>query len=274
MVDLILRNSLYAPNYKVNLPSVNKAVNLGHKFMFNDSRARMVRNDSREINLTKNSGLFFLKVTYQNVVNQSTCKKTKQSIKGDINLWHKRLGHPNKTDVKRTVGCEGDINDTCETCAMGKQASQPVPKKTENKAKKALELVYSDDLGPFEAASLNGSKYVVTFIDEYTKYAVLKYMKNKSQVLDKFKEYVAQNGTPRTLRADSGAEYRSGRFRQFCRDSKIRQEFTVPDTPQQNGVAERFNRTLVEMGQCLLIQANLPKKYWVGYCYAYTKPYS
>ena len=263
MADLILRNVLYVPNYKVNLLSVNKAVNFGHKFMFNDSRARMVLNDGREIHLTKNFGLFFLKVTYQNVVNQSTCNKTKQSIKGDINLWHKRLGHLNKTDVKRTVGCEGDTQDTCETCAMGKQASQPVPKKTENTAKKALELVYSDVLGPFEVASLNGSKYAVTFIDEYTKYAVVKYMKNKSQVLDKFKEYVAENGTPRTLRTDNGAEYTTGKFKQFCRDSKIRQEFTVPETPQQNGVAERFNRTLVEMGRCLLIQAKLPKKYWV-----------
>ena len=263
MADLILRNVFYVPNYKVNLLSVTKAVNFGHKFMFNDSRARMVLNDGCEINLTMNFGLFFLKVTYQNVVNQSTCNKTKQSIKGDINLWHKRLGHLNKTDVKRTVGCEGDTQDTCETCAMGKQASKPVPKKTENKAKKALELVYSDVLGPFEVASLNGSKYAVTFIDEYTKYAVVKYMKNKSQVLDKFKEYVAENGTPRTLRTDNGAEYTAGKFKQFCRDSKIRQEFTVPETPQQNGVAERFNRTLVEMGRCLLIQAKLPKKYWV-----------
>ena len=120
--------------------------------MFNDSRARIVLNDAREIN----SGLFFLKVTYQNVVKQSTCNKTKQSIKGDINLWHKRLGHLKKTDVKRTVGCEGDIKDTCETCAMGKQARLPVPKKTKNKA-----------------ASLSGSKYAVTFIDEYTKYEVV-----------------------------------------------------------------------------------------------------
>ena len=54
---------------------------------------------------------------------------------------------------------------------------------------------------------------------------------------------------------------------QHCRDSKITQEFTVPETPQQNGVAERFNPTLVEIGQCLLIQAQLPKKYWVrAYC--------
>ena len=260
VVELILRKVLYVPNYKVNLLSVNKAVNFDHRFIFNDSKARMVLNDGREINLTKNTSLFLLKVKYQNVVSPSTCNQT---IKGDINLWHKRLGHLNKTDVKRTVGCEGDTNDTCETCAMGKQASRPVPKKVENKATKALELVYSDILGPFDVASLSGSKYATTFIDEYTKYAVVKYMSNKSQVLDKFKEYVAENGTPRTLRTDNGAEYTSNKFKEFCRDSKIKQEFTVPETPQQNGVAERFNRTTVDMGRCLLIQAKLTKKYWV-----------
>ena len=68
--------------------------------------------------------------------------------------------------------------------AMGKQASQPVPKKAEHKAKKALELLYSGILGPFEVVSLGGSKYAVTFIDEYT-VAVVKYMNQKSQVLDK-----------------------------------------------------------------------------------------
>ena len=242
---------------------MNKAVNFGHRFIFNDSKARMVLNDGREINLTKNTGLFFLEAKYQNVVNQSTCHETRQTGKGDINLWHKRLGHLNKTDVKRTVGCEGEIIGTCETCAMGKQSSQPIPKKVENKAKEALELVYSDVLGPFEVASLNRSKYAVSFIDEYTKYAVVKYMSNKSQVLDKFKEYVAENGTPRTLRTDNGAEYTSNKFKEFCRDSKIKQEFTVPETPRQNGVAERFNRTIVEMGRCLLIQAKLSKKYWL-----------
>ena len=105
MVELILRNVLYVPNYKVCLLSVNKAVNFGHRFIFNDSKARMVLNDGCKINLTKNTGLFFLEVKYQNVVNPSTCHKTRQTGKGDINLWHKRLGHLNKTDVKRTVGC-------------------------------------------------------------------------------------------------------------------------------------------------------------------------
>jgi hypothetical protein len=88
-------------------------------------------------------------------------------------------------------------------------------------------------------------------------------MSKKSQAFERFKEYVAEYGTPQRLRTDNGAEYTSRQFKDYCRDSKIKQEFTVPETPQQNRVAERFNRTLVEMGRSLLIQAKLPKRDWV-----------
>lgn len=81
----------------------------------------------------------------------------------------------NKTEVKRTVGCSVDTTDTCETYAMEKQASQPVPNNVRNKAKKARELIYSDNLGLCEVACFKWTKYAVTFI-EYTKFAVVKYM--------------------------------------------------------------------------------------------------
>jgi hypothetical protein len=130
----------------------------------------MVLNDSHETNLKEDTGMFFLKVTFRNLIDPVTCNTSK----GDIGLWHKRLGHLNK--IERTIGCKNISKDVCETCAMGKQASKPVPKEVQTKAQKALELVYSDILSHFEVASLNGSEYAVTFIDEYTKYSVVKYM--------------------------------------------------------------------------------------------------
>ena len=68
-----LRNVLYGPNFKVNLLSVNKAVNFGHGFIFNDSRARIIMNDGYEYEFILNSGLFILKVTLKNVVSQPIC---------------------------------------------------------------------------------------------------------------------------------------------------------------------------------------------------------
>ena len=233
--------------------------------MFNESKAKLMLDHGPQVDLTEENGLFYLKITFQrsSASHPTTCNTSKATIKGDINLWHQRLGHLNKDDVKRTIGCEDNLKELCETCALGKQTSKPVPKETQNKAQKLLELVYSDILGPFEVLSLNGSRYAITFVDEYSKYSVVKFMSKKSQALEKFKEYVAESGSPRRLRTDNGAEYTSRKFTDYCRDSKIKQEYTVPETPQQNGVAERFNRTLVEMGRSLLIQAKLPKRYWV-----------
>ena len=263
--EMVLRNVLYVPNYEVNLLSVNRSVRFGHKFIFNKSEAKLRLNHGPQVDLTEDSGLFYLKITFQrsSACHSTTYNTSKAAIKGGINLWHQRLGHLNKDDVKRTIGCEDNLKEVCETCALGKQSSKPVPKETQNKSHKALELVYSDILGPFEVPSLSGSRYAITFIDEYSKHSIVKFMSKKSQAFEKFKEYVAEYGTPQRLRTDNGAEYTSKQFKDYCRDSNIKQEFTVPETPRQNGVAERFNRTVVEMGRSLLIQAKLPKCYWV-----------
>ncbi len=118
-------------------------------------------------------------------------------------------------------------------------------------------------MGPFQTKSLNGFQIAVTFVCDYSKYCVVKFMKNRSQVLDKIKEYVADTKKPQFLRSGNGTEYTSQAMKDFCVEKSIRQEFTVPETPQQNGVAERMNRTLVDMTRCLLIQSKLSKQYWV-----------
>ena len=183
----------------------------------------------------------------------------------DYELWHRRLGHLNHEDVSATIpGCKRqECNAVCETCVQAKLTRVPVAKVQEGTADKTLHRVVSDVVGPFDTPSLNGHRYAVTFIDEFSRHATVKFMVRKSEVIDKFKEFLAEIGTPKVLRTDNGGEYVSADFRKVCTDNKIRQEFTVPETPEQNGIAERFNRTLVEMARCLLIDSKLPKRYWV-----------
>ena len=88
-------------------------------------------------------------------------------------------------------------------------------------------------------------------------------MRHKNQALQKFKEYLAENGTPRILRSDNGTEYTNKSFKQFCTNNKIKREYTVPETPEQNGVAERYKRTVVETARSLLLDSKLPKSYWL-----------
>ncbi len=129
--EMVLQNVLYVPNYEVNLLSVNRSVKFGHKFIFNKSEAKLMLNHGPQVDLTENSGLFYLKITFQisSASHSTSCDTSKAAIKRSINLWHQRLGHLNREDVKRTIGCEDNLKEACETCALGKQSSNLYQKK-------------------------------------------------------------------------------------------------------------------------------------------------
>lgn len=140
------------------------------------------------------------------------------------------------------------------------------PHKSENRAKSILDLVHSDVCGPMQTMSPSGKRYILTFIDDYSKYAVIYLLAHKSEVIEKFKEYVQMcrtmfNKTPKFLRTDNGGEYISKQFNVYLQQNGIQIQRSAPYSPQQNGVAERKNRTLVEMARCMLFDAKM-EKFW------------
>ncbi len=113
--------------------------------------------------------------------------------------------------------------------------------------------------------SLSGAQYFVTFIDDCTRYVWVFFLKHKSEVFGRFKEWKAlvEKSTGCKLKAictDNGGEYMSTEFQD--KSEGVRHERTVPKTPEQNGVAERMNRTLVECVRSMLADTKLPKKFW------------
>ena len=88
-------------------------------------------------------------------------------------------------------------------------------------------------------------------------------MKFKSEALEKVKQYVAEESVLEKLRSDNATQYKCQSFENFCADNMIKREFTVPKTPQQNGVAETYNGTLAEITRGKLIEGKLSKMYWV-----------
>ena len=93
------------------------------------------------------------------------------------------------------------------------------------------EKVFFDVVGPITPSSVDGSRYFVTFIDDYSSHVCVKFMRHKNQALQKFGEYIAEKGTPRILRCDNGTEYTNKIFKKFCTNNKIKREYTVPETP-------------------------------------------
>jgi transposase InsO family protein len=114
--------------------------------------------------------------------------------------------------------------------------------------------------------SIGGSSYFITFIDDHSRWCEVFFLKKKSESFEKFKifqqKFENHFGKIKTLRTDNGGEYVSKQFSTYLEEKGIRHKTTVPDTPQQNGVAERKNRTLGESARSMIFHAGIPKVYW------------
>jgi transposase InsO family protein len=138
--------------------------------------------------------------------------------------------------------------------------------KRDSKAKGVLELIHSDVCGPMPSTSINGYVYYVSFIDDYSRKTWVYFLKSKDEVFGKFKEFKAliENLSERNikiLRSDNGGEYTSKEFVNFCKDAEIKRELTTPYNPQQNGVAERKNKTIMEAMKTMIHDQDLQCTY-------------
>ncbi|GKD06155.1 retrotransposon protein, putative, ty1-copia subclass [Tanacetum coccineum] len=130
-----------------------------------------------------------------------------------------------------------------------------------------IDYVHSDLWGPSQVESLGGKRYFLSIVDDYSRRVWVYILRFKHEAFGKFKEWkqLVENQTGRTvkkLRTDNGLEFCNREFEQLCIESGIARHLTVAGTPQQNGVAERMNRTLMDKVRCLLIQSGLPKTFW------------
>ena len=119
-----------------------------------------------------------------------------------------------------------------------------------------MELVYFDVRGQVETTSLGGHRYVVNFIDSYSRFARAYFRKHNSKVLEKFRPFCIDEVIPKkfsslTLRSDGGREYDNKAFDEFCFAQRIKREMTAPYSRHQNGVAEPRLQTVGYMARCL-----------------------
>ncbi|WKA00249.1 hypothetical protein VitviT2T_018628 [Vitis vinifera] len=190
-------------------------------------------------------------------------------------VWHKRYGHFNLKSLRfmQEAGMVEDMPEilvnaqTCESCELGKQQRQPFPQNMSKRATHKLELIHSDICGPMSTTSLSNNVYFALFIDDLSRMTWVYFLKTKSQVLFVFKSFKkmveTQSGqNVKVLRTDNGGEYISKEFNVFCQEAGIVHQLTAPYSPQQNGISERKNRTVMEMARCMLFEKKLPKLLW------------
>ena len=189
----------------------------------------------------------------------------------DTSLWHRRLGHISEKGMKMLLskGKLAELKsvdfDICESCILGKQKNVSFLKTGRTSKAKKLELVHTDLWGPSLVASLKGSRYYITFIDDSSRKVCVYFLKNKSDVFETFKKWKAMVETKtslkvKCLRSNNGGEYIDEGFNEYYAAHGIRMEKTIPETPQQNGVFKRINKTLNECARSMRLHAGLPKK--------------
>jgi len=155
----------------------------------------------------------------------------------------------------------------CGSCQLGKQTRAAHKKTSGIHTSKNLELLHMDLMGPTRTASLGGKRYILVIVDDFSRYSWAIPPREKSDAFDAaqhlFKKIqVEQNCQIMRIRSDHGREFENSKFEEFCLSYGIKQEFSSPITPQQNGVVERKNKVIQEMACVMIHSKNLAQHLW------------
>ena len=162
----------------------------------------------------------------------------------------------------------------------GKSARLPFPAVADRKAERVLDIVHTDLCGPKKTVTPSGNRFVMHLVDDFSRFTVTHLLKHKSEATQLIKDYVRWTENlfgrkVRVIRSDGGGEFSNNELKSFYRAEGIKAQFTAPYSPQQNGVAERKNRSITEMATCMLIDSKMEKRYWGGSCtYRHVPPKS
>nr|GEX49088.1 hypothetical protein [Tanacetum cinerariifolium] len=191
-------------------------------------------------------------------------------------LWHQRLSHLNFGEINRLARqglvqglpkLKFEKDHLCFACAMGKSKKNPHKPKFEDTNQEKLFLLHMDLYGPIRVASINGKKYILVIVDDYSRFTLVKCLRSKDEAPDftiKFlKMFQVRLKVPvRRIRTDNGTEFVNQTLREYYEQVGISLETYVARSPQQNSVVERRNHTLIEVARTMLIYAKAPLFLW------------
>ncbi|GJZ25712.1 zinc finger, CCHC-type containing protein [Tanacetum coccineum] len=227
----IISHVYYIPSLKSNLLSLGQFTEIGCKVVMEDDELRLYDMDNK----------IFMKT--------------------------KLLRSMAQRDLVHGIPAIKHTTQICDVCLIGKHSRAPFPKKAKARSTSPLDLVYGDLCGPISPPTPSGKKYIFLLVDDYSRYMWVYFLSTKDQTFDTFKEYkkTIENElrtTLKMLRTDRGGEFTSNEFTQYCKENGIARQLTAPYSPQQNGVVERRNRTIMSTTRCMMKATNMPQNFW------------
>jgi hypothetical protein len=268
----LLRDVYFIPKLRANLISFGQLAENGHMVVLDEDILTITEKCPRRmIMCVQRTGNRLYKIGLN--VGEPVCLLASMEDQGW--LWHGRLGHVNFHALKQLADKEmvGGLpliqkpDQVCQGCLVAKQARFSFPRSALWRADEPLGLVHIDLCGPITPASVSGNKYFMLCVDDCTRWCSVFMLKSKDEAVKAFAKFKAQvenncNDKIKVLRSDRGGEFLNEALQTICDQAGIRKQFTAPYTPQQNGVVERKNRTVMEMTRALMKSMRIPGRFW------------
>ncbi|GJU28120.1 retrovirus-related pol polyprotein from transposon TNT 1-94 [Tanacetum coccineum] len=265
-----------------NLFSISQICDKQHKVLFTETECLVVSSDFK----MPDENQILLKVPRHHNM-YSFDMKTPTPAKGfacliakatsdESKMWHRRLGHINFKNLNKLVkgnlvrGLPSKVfrNDhTCVACHKGKQHRASCKAKLERLITEPLHTLHMDLFGPTSVKSINHASYCLVITDDCTRFSWVFFLASKDETSGILQNFIRQienqlNHRVKIIRSDNGTEFKNRDMLEFCGNKGIKQEYSNARTPQQNGVAERKNRTLIEAARTMLADSLLPTTFW------------
>ena len=266
-----LPNVYYLPRLTANIISVGQLDEGGYQVLVEDGVMR-IRDEERRLlaKIPRSPGrLYVLDVT----IARPVCLAAR--IDDDAWTWHSRFGHIHfaalrkmaREELVRGLPLLNQVEQVCEACLAGKQRRVPFPQKALGRSTEVLRLLHGDICGPITLATPSGNRYFLLLVDDYSRYMWISLLPSKDAATTTIKhiQVAAERKTGKkvkALRTDRGGEFAAADFTAYCAQLSVRRELTAPYTPQQNGVVERRNQTVVGTARSMLKAKALPGVFW------------
>ncbi|GJV22676.1 putative ribonuclease H-like domain-containing protein [Tanacetum coccineum] len=272
----------YVEELKFNLLSVSQICDKKHNVLFTDKEClilspkfKFVDEDLVILRAPRKNDVYSLDL--KNIIPSGgvTCLVAK-ATKDEAVLWHRRLGHVNFKNINKLV--KGNLvrglpsktfklDHSCLACRKGKQHRASCKKIEERTVREPLELLHMDLFGPVSVESVNRKKYCLVVTDDCSRFSWVFFLAYKDETYDMLHDLIVGlenklRHKVKTIRCDHGTEFKNHLMNEFCAKKGIKREYSIARTPQQNGVAERKNRTLIEAARTMLADSLLPIQFW------------
>ncbi|GJT82064.1 putative ribonuclease H-like domain-containing protein [Tanacetum coccineum] len=266
-----------------NLFSVSQICDKKNRVLFTDTDCLVLSNDFKLpdesmvlLRVPRKHNLYTFNLNNLAPKENLACLVAKASSDEAVK-WHRRMGHVNYKNMNKLVkdnlvrGLPPKLfkNDhTCVACCKGKQHKATYKAITAvSSISEPLQLLHMDLFGPTSIRSIDHKYYCLVITDDYSRFCWVFFLETKDETYPILKDFISLvenqlNKKVKAIRCDNGTEFKNAKLIELCGEKGIKRDYSNARTPQQNGVAERKNRTLIEAARTMLADSKLPTMFW------------